>query len=344
MAVKLGINGFGRIGRLVLRAALSRDDVEVVAINHKSRRIGVTPDYGAALGHSFKYDSVHGIFPGEVTGTGDTMTAAGKTFRVFAERDPKLIPWGDLDVDVVIESTGALRDRALAGLHLEGGAKRVIISAPSKDPDLMVVMGVNEGDYDPAKHKVISNASCTTNCLAPVAKIIHRKFGIVRGFMTTVHAYTNGQQLLDMPAKDARRSRAAAVSIVPTTTGAAAAVGRVLPELAGKLTGLSMRVPVPNVSVVDLVVDLEKKASVAELNAEFKAAAATEEYGGIVDYTDLPLVSADFNGNPHSSIIDGLSTSVLQDSMAKVVAWYDNEWGYSSRMVDLAQYIAAKGL
>lgn len=344
MAVKLGINGFGRIGRLVLRAALCRDDVEVVAINHKSRRLGVTPDYGAVLGHSFKYDSVHGCFPGEVTGTGDTMTAAGKTFKVFAERDPRQIPWGDLGADVVIESTGAFRDRASAGLHLESGAQRVIISAPGKDVDLTVVMGVNQEQYDPARHRVISNASCTTNCLAPVAKMLHREYGIIRGFMTTVHAYTNGQQLLDMPAKDQRRSRAAAVSIVPTTTGAAAAVGLVLPELAGKLTGLSMRVPVPNVSVVDLVVELEKKVSAAELNAYFKAAVATDEYKGFVDYTELPLVSADFNGNPHSSIIDGLSTLVLQDSMAKVVAWYDNEWGYSCRMVDLAQYVAARGL
>lgn len=343
MAVRLGINGFGRIGRLVLRAALSRDDVEVVAINHKSRRVKVTPDYGAVLAHSFKYDSVKGCFPGEVSGTGDTMTAAGKTFKVFAERDPKLIPWGDLGVDVVVESTGALKDRALAALHLESGAKKVIISAPSKTADLMVVMGVNQEDYDPAKHQVISNASCTTNCLAPVAKIIHRKYGIVRGFMNTVHAYTNGQQLLDMPFKDPRRARAAAVSIIPTTTGAAAAVGLVLPELAGKLTGFSMRVPVPNVSVVDLVVELEKGVSAAQLNEDFKAAVATDEFKGIVDYTDLPLVSADFNNNPHSSIIDGLSTSVLQDSMAKVVAWYDNEWGYSNRVVDLAEYIAAQG-
>lgn len=344
MAVRLGINGFGRIGRLVLRAALSRDDVEVVAINHKSRRVKVTPDYGAVLAHSFKYDSVQGCFPGEVSGTGDTMTVSGKTFKVFAERDPRQIPWGDLGADIVVESTGALKDRALAAQHLESGAKRVIISAPSKTADLMVVMGVNQEDYDPAKHQVISNASCTTNCLAPVAKIIHRKYGIVRGFMNTVHAYTNGQQLLDMPFKDPRRGRAAAVSIIPTTTGAAAAVGLVLPELAGRLTGFSMRVPVPNVSVVDLVVELEKKVTADQLNEDFKAAAASDEFKGILDYTDLPLVSADFNGNPHSSIVDGLSTSVLQDSMAKVVAWYDNEWGYSNRVVDLAQYIAAQGL
>ncbi|MHB8308289.1 MAG: type I glyceraldehyde-3-phosphate dehydrogenase [Candidatus Desulforudaceae bacterium] len=343
MAVRLGINGFGRIGGLVLRAALSRTDVEVVAVNHKSRRLAVTEDYTSRLAHSFKYDSVHGCFPGEVSGIGDSLTAGGQTFRVFAEKDPTLIPWGDLGADVVVESTGAFTDATRAALHLESGAKKVIISAPSKNADLMVVMGVNQEDYDPAKHRILSNASCTTNCLAPVAKILHRKYGIIRGFMNTVHAYTNGQQLLDMPYKDPRRGRAAAVSMIPTTTGAAAAVGLVFPELAGRLTGFCVRVPVPNVSLIDLVVDLEQKVTPAQLNQDFKDAASSTEFKGILDYSDLPLVSTDYNSNAHSATVDGLSTAVIQDTMAKVLAWYDNEWGYSNRVVDLALYIASRG-
>lgn len=343
MTVRLGINGFGRIGRLVLRAALGRDDVEVVAVNHRSRRVKVTPEYAETLLHSLRYDSVHGRLPLDVQAEKDVFLYRGKKIKVFAEGDPAALPWGDLGADIVVESTGVFRDRERAAGHLQAGAKKVIISAPGKNMDATIVMGVNEEQYDPEKHHVISNASCTTNCLAPVAKVLHRRFGIKRGLMNTVHAYTNDQQLLDMPYKDPRRGRAAALSIVPTTTGAAKAVGLVLPELAGRLNGFALRVPVPNVSVVDLVADLEREATAEEVNAALREA-AEGELKGILAYQDLPLVSSDYNGDPHSATVDGLSTMVMEGGMVRVVAWYDNEWGYSNRVVDLAAYIAAQGL
>ncbi|MGC7846841.1 type I glyceraldehyde-3-phosphate dehydrogenase [Desulforudis sp. 1088] len=342
MAVKLGINGFGRIGRLALRAALQRDDVEVVAVNHKSRRIAVSPNYGKELAHSLKYDSVHGKLNVDTTGSGEHMVLNGREVKVFAEANPEALPWGELGVDIVIESTGKFRERKEAARHLASGARKVIISAPGKDDDVTIVMGVNEEVYDPRAHHVISNASCTTNCLAPVAKVLHRRFGIVKGLMTTVHAYTNGQQLLDMPYKDPRRARAANLSIVPTTTGAAVAVSRVLPELEGRLNGCALRVPVPNVSLVDLVVELSRAATVAEVNGAFIEAAAGP-LKGILAYSDLPLVSIDYNGDPHSATVDGPSTMSIQENMVKVLAWYDNEWGYTQRLLDLALYVALKG-
>ncbi|MFZ5898900.1 MAG: type I glyceraldehyde-3-phosphate dehydrogenase [Bacillota bacterium] len=342
MAVKLGINGFGRIGRLALRAALQRDDVEVVAVNHKSRRIAVSPNYGKELAHSLKYDSVHGKLNVDTSGSGEHMVLNGREVKVFAEANPEALPWGELGVDIVIESTGKFRERKEAARHLAGGARKVIISAPGKDDDVTIVMGVNEEVYDPRAHHVISNASCTTNCLAPVAKVLHEKFGIVKGLMTTVHAYTNGQQLLDMPYKDPRRARAANLSIVPTTTGAAVAVSRVLPELEGRLNGCALRVPVPNVSLVDLVVELSRPATVAEVNQAFIEAAAGP-MKGILAFSDLPLVSVDYNGDPHSATVDGPSTMAIRENMIKVMAWYDNEWGYAQRLLDLALYVALKG-
>lgn len=343
MTVKIGINGFGRIGRLVLRAALERSDLEVVGVNHRSRRIGVNQDYGLALARSLKYDSVHGRLRMDVDGDGMNMILGGRRIPVFAEAEPERLPWGELGAQIVIESTGRFRERHEAARHQQSGASKVIISAPGKNEDVTIVMGVNEGDYDPARHSVISNASCTTNCLAPVAKVLHERFGIITGLMSTVHAYTNGQQLLDMPYKDARRGRAANLSIVPTTTGAAKAIGKVLPELDGRLSGCSLRVPVPDVSLVDLVVEVERETSVAEVNQAFRDA-SEGPLAGILDYTELPLVSCDYTSDPHSAIVDGPATMVSQGRMVKVLAWYDNEWGYSERVLDLAAYIAARGL
>lgn len=331
MSVKVGINGFGRIGRNVFRASLKNSDVQVVAVNDLTD--------AETLAHLLQYDSVHGTLDAKVEAGEGSITVDGKEIRVLSERDPGQIPWDDIGVDVVIESTGRFTNREDAAKHLAGGAKKVIISAPSKDADFMVVMGVNEDKYDANGHDVISNASCTTNCLAPFAKVLHEQFGINRGLMTTVHAYTNDQQILDLPHKDLRRSRAAGQSIIPTTTGAAAAVGKVLPELNGKLNGMAMRVPTPNVSVVDLVAELDKNVTAEDVNRALQAA-AEGPLKGIIEYNEAPLVSIDYNGNPHSAIIDSLATMVLEDNMVKVVAWYDNEWGYSNRCVDLAAYIA----
>jgi len=335
MAVKIGINGFGRIGRMVFRAALGSPDVEVVAVNDLT-----DADTNA---HLLKYDSIHGILDADISSSDKTIIVNNKPVQVLSEKDPSKLKWGDLGIDVVVESTGLFRDRAKAGAHMEAGAKKVIITAPAKDEDITIVLGVNEDKYDPANHHIISNASCTTNCLAPVAKVLDGEFGIERGLMTTVHAYTNDQRILDQAHGDLRRARAAGESIIPTTTGAAKAVALVLPQLKGKLNGFAMRVPVANVSVVDLVVELTKGASVDAINDALKAA-AQGHLKGILAYTEEPLVSKDFNGNPNSSIVDGLSTMTMGDTMAKVVAWYDNEWAYSLRVVELAQYIAGRGL
>jgi glyceraldehyde 3-phosphate dehydrogenase len=335
MAVKVGINGFGRIGRNVFRAALKNPNIEVVAVNDLTD--------ANMLAHLLQYDSVHGKLDAEVKVDGNNLIVNGKTIKVLAERDPAQLGWGELGVEVVVESTGRFTKREDAAKHLEAGAKKVIISAPATNEDITIVMGVNHEKYDPANHHVISNASCTTNCLAPFAKVLHEKFGIVRGMMTTVHAYTNDQQILDLPHKDYRRARAAAESIIPTTTGAAKAVALVLPELKGKLNGMAMRVPVSNVSIVDLVAELEKEVTVEEVNAALKAA-AEGELKGILAYSEEPLVSKDYNGNPASSTIDALSTMVMEGKMVKVVSWYDNETGYSHRVVDLIDYIASKGL
>ncbi|ADG83546.1 type I glyceraldehyde-3-phosphate dehydrogenase [Thermincola potens] len=335
MTVKIGINGFGRIGRLAFRAAVNTPGIEVVGINDLTD--------AKTLAHLLKYDSVHGIFNADVQAADDAIVVNGKSVRVTSEKDPAALPWKELGAQVVVESTGRFRNRAEAAKHLEAGAKKVIISAPAKEEDITIVMGVNHEKYDPANHHVISNASCTTNCLAPFAKVIHEKFGIVKGLMTTVHAYTNDQNILDLPHKDLRRARAAGMSIIPTTTGAAKAVALVLPELKGKLNGFAMRVPTPNVSVVDLVAQLEKSTTAEEINAALKAA-AENELKGIMAYTDEPLVSKDFNGNPHSSIIDGLSTMVIEGNLAKIVSWYDNEWGYSCRIIDLIKYMDSKGI
>ena len=335
MAVKIGINGFGRIGRNVFRAALKNPNIEVVAVNDLTD--------ANTLAHLLKYDSVHGKLDAEVSVNGNNIIVNGKEIVVKAERDPAKLAWNELGVDIVVESTGRFTKREDAAKHLEAGAKKVIISAPAKDEDITIVMGVNQDKYDPANHHIISNASCTTNCLAPFAKVLHEKFGIVRGMMTTVHSYTNDQQILDLPHKDLRRARAAAESIIPTTTGAAKAVALVLPELKGKLNGMAMRVPTPNVSVVDLVAELEKEVTVEEVNAALKEA-AEGELKGILAYSEEPLVSRDYNGSTASSTIDALSTMVLEGKMVKVVSWYDNETGYSHRVVDLAAYIASKGL
>lgn len=335
MTVKIAINGFGRIGRLVARAAILRDDLELVAVNDLGN-----PESGAML---FKYDSIHGQFPGEVKLENDCITAGSKSFKYLSERDPEKLPWRDLGVDVVVESTGVFRSKDKASRHLQAGAKKVIISAPGKNVDLTVVMGVNNHIYKPAEHHILSNASCTTNCLAPVAKVLLNDFGIVRGLMNTIHSYTNDQRVLDLEHSDIRRARAASLSIIPTTTGAASAVGEVIPELKGKLDGLAVRVPTPNVSLVDLTVELGKPASAEEINAAFKT--ASESYlKGILKYTELPLVSRDYNGENNSAVVDGLLTMTMGDKMAKVIAWYDNEWAYSLRIVDLVVYMAAQGL
>ena len=335
MTVKVGINGFGRIGRIAFRAALSHPNIEIVAINDLTD--------ANMLAHLLKYDTVHGTLAQEVSVDGEYLVVEGHKVKVIAERDPAVLPWRELGVEVVIESTGRFTKREDAAKHLEAGAKKVIISAPGKDEDITIVMGVNNDKYDPANHHVISNASCTTNCLAPFAKVLQENFGIKRGMMTTVHSYTNDQQILDLPHKDYRRARAAAESIIPTTTGAAKAVALVLPELKGKLNGMAMRVPTPNVSVVDLVAELEKDVTAEEVNAALKAA-AEGELKGILAYSELPLVSRDYNGATVSSTIDALSTMVLEGNMVKVLSWYDNETGYSNRVVDLIEYIASKGL
>jgi glyceraldehyde 3-phosphate dehydrogenase len=335
MTVKVGINGFGRIGRNVLRAALKNDNIEVVAVNDLTD--------ANMLAHLLKYDSVHGTLPVDVTVHENTLVVDGKEIRVLAERDPAQLGWGDLGVDVVVESTGRFTKREDAAKHLEAGAKKVIISAPASDEDITVVMGVNHEQYDANNHHVISNASCTTNCLAPFAKVLNDKFGIRRGMMTTVHAYTNDQQILDLPHKDYRRARAAAENIIPTTTGAAKAVSLVLPELKGKLNGMAMRVPTPNVSLVDLVAEVNQDVTAEEVNAALQEA-AEGDLKGIMAYSDEPLVSRDYNGSPYSSTIDALSTLVMEGNMVKVVSWYDNESGYSHRVVDLVDFIAQKGL
>lgn len=335
MAVKVGINGFGRIGRNVFRQALKRDDVEIVAVNDLTD--------ANMLAHLLKYDSVHGVLEEEISVNGNNIVVAGKEIQVLAERDPANLPWGDLGVEVVVESTGRFVDRESSQKHIDAGAKKVIISAPAKNEDLTIVMGVNEDQYDPSNHHIVSNASCTTNCLAPFAKVLNDKFGIKRGMMTTVHSYTNDQQILDLPHKDYRRARAAAENIIPTTTGAAKAVSLVLPELEGKLNGMAMRVPTPDGSLVDLVAELEKDVTVDEVNNAFKEA-AEGNLKGILGYSEEPLVSADYVGDTHSSTIDALSTMVMEGNMVKVVSWYDNEMGYSSRCVDLAIYLNEKGL
>lgn len=337
MVAKVAINGFGRIGRLGLRAILERhkEDLNVVAINDMADL--------QTNAHLFRYDSTYGIFPGKVEVGEGFLNIDGSRIAVLNQKDPSRLPWRQLGVDIVIESTGVFTEAAQVRAHIEAGAKKVIITAPAKDEDITVVLGVNDSDYDPRKHHIVSNASCTTNCLAPVAKVLHDHFGIERGLMTTIHAYTNDQRILDLMHKDLRRARAAAMNIVPTSTGAAKAIGLVMPELKGKLHGLSLRVPTSTVSVVDLVADLKKSASVEDLNNAFKNA-AEGKLEGIMAYCDEPLVSSDFRGNPASSIVDALSTVVLEGKMAKVLSWYDNEWGYSCRVGDLATLMAEKGL
>ena len=330
MAVKVGINGFGRIGRNFFRAAYKDPALEIVAVND------ITD--AKTLAHLLKYDSVHGRFDEKVEARDDKIVVAGKEIKVFAAMDPSELPWKALGVEVVIESTGKFTDREGAEKHIKAGAKRVLISAPAKDPDATFVMGVNEKTYDPAKHRIISNASCTTNCLAPVAKVLLDAFGIERGLMTTIHAYTNDQKILDLPHKDLRRARAAGLSMIPTTTGAAKAVALVIPELKGKLDGMAIRVPTSNVSVVDLTVELSRPATVDKINAAMKNA-AEGPLKGILQYVDEPLVSVDFNHTSYSAEFDALSTKVIEGKMVKVLAWYDNEWGYSCRLMDLAKYV-----
>jgi glyceraldehyde 3-phosphate dehydrogenase len=335
MAVTVGINGFGRIGRNIMRAALGDREIDFVAVNDLTST--------ATLAHLFKYDSILGNLHADVRAAGDSITVDGDSFKVLSIKDPAQLPWKDLGVDVVFESTGLFTDRDAAAKHLGAGAKKVIITAPGKKPDLMTVIGVNNEAYDPAKHHIISNASCTTNCLAPVAKVLHESFRIVHGWMTTIHSYTNDQQLLDLPHKDLRRARAAALSMIPTTTGAANAVGQVLPDLKGKLDGISIRVPTPNVSLVDLAAVVEKTTTKDEVNAAFKAAAAGS-LKGLLAVSEDPLVSIDFRGNSNSSIVDAPYTAVMDGTFIKVLSWYDNEWGYSMRCVDLLRYMVGKGL
>ena len=328
MSVKIAINGFGRIGRNVLRAAQNTSEFEIVAINDLTNP--------KTLAHLLKYDSIHGIFDAAISTTVDGIQVDGKLIKVFSERDPAALPWKELGIDLVIESTGFFTNGKDAGKHIQAGARKVIISAPGKEVDLTICMGVNDKLYDASKHNIVSNASCTTNCLAPVAKVLLENFGIVKGLMTTVHAYTNDQSLLDLPHSDMRRARAAALSMIPTTTGAAKAVALVLPELQGKLDGLAVRVPTPNVSLIDLVVETEKATTLEEVNGALKAA-ADGPLKGILAFCEEPLVSCDFNGNPSSSIVDAATTSVIGGNMVKVMSWYDNEWGYSNRIVDLAK-------
>jgi glyceraldehyde 3-phosphate dehydrogenase len=335
MAVKVGINGFGRIGRNIMRAAMDDDSIDIVAVNDLTTT--------QTLAHLLKYDSILGNLQADIKANGDRITVDEDEFQVLSVKDPAQLPWKSLGVEVVFESTGIFTDRDSAAKHLSAGAKKVVITAPAKKPDLTLVLGVNEDKYDPATHQIISNASCTTNCLAPFAKVLHESFGIKKGWMTTIHSYTNDQQLLDLPHKDLRRARAAALSMIPTTTGAASAVGEVLPELKGKLDGIAMRVPTPNVSVVDLAAIVDKKTSKEEVNAAFKAA-ANGPLKGILQVEEAPLVSIDFRGNAHSSIVDAAYTSVMDGDFVKVLSWYDNEWGYSSRCVDLLRFMVKKGL
>jgi len=337
MATKVGINGFGRIGRLALKAIIQRcgGKAEVAAVNDLTD--------AKTNAHLFKYDSNYGIYPGKVEVKDDCIVVDGRTIKVLAERDPAKIPWRDYGVDIVIESTGLFTQASKAAAHLQGGAKKVIISAPAQEEDISIVLGVNEGQYDPTKHRIISNGSCTTNCIAPVVKVLNQNFGIVHGLMTTVHAYTNDQKILDVFHRDLRRARSAGTNIIPTTTGAAKVVGVVIPELQGKLHGIALRVPTSVVSIVDFVADLKKKASAEEVNDAFRKA-ADGELKGILEYCDKPLVSSDFKGNPASAIFDAPSTIVIDDNLIKVLAWYDNEWGYSCRLADLVAYIIEKGL
>lgn len=337
MAPKIGINGFGRIGRLVFRAITQHygEKLDIAVVNDLTD--------AKTNAHLLKYDSTYGIYPGKVEATADAIIVDGKKTKVLAERDPAKIPWKDYGADIVIESTGIFTDAAKAAAHLQGGAKKIIISAPATNEDITIVLGVNEDKYDPKKHNIISNASCTTNCVAPVAKVLNDSYGITKGLLSTIHAYTNDQRLLDMYHRDLRRARSAAINIVPTTTGAAKAVSLVIPELKGKLHGIALRVPVPTVSLCDLVCDLGKEVSVEQINATFKEA-ANGKLKGILEYCDEPLVSTDFRGNQHSSIFDSLQTMVLGGNMIKVIAWYDNEWGYSCRTADLALLLFNKGL
>jgi len=335
MATKVGINGFGRIGRNIMRAALGSKDVDFVAVNDLTN--------AATLAHLLKYDSILGNLKSDIAAKGDRISVDGEEFQVLSVKDPAQLPWKDLGVEVVFESTGLFTDRDSAAKHLAAGAKKVIITAPAKKPDFSVVLGVNEDKYDPKAHQIISNASCTTNCLAPLAKVLHERYGIKKGWMTTVHSYTNDQQLLDLPHKDLRRARAAALSIIPTTTGAATAVGEVMPDLKGKLDGISMRVPTPNVSCVDLAALLNKTTTAEEVNAAFKEE-ANGKLKGILELVEAPLVSIDFRGNPHSSSVDAPYTKVMDGDFVKVLSWYDNEWGYSNRCVDLLKLIVKKGL
>ena len=335
MAIKVGINGFGRIGRNIMRAAMRFDDIDIVAVNDLTD--------AATLAHLLKYDSILGNLNADIAASGEGITVDGDAFKVLKVKDPAALPWKDLGVDVVFEGTGLFTNREDAAKHITAGAKRVIITAPAKKPDVTLVMGVNHETYDPGAHQIISNASCTTNCLAPIVKVLHETFGVKSGWMTTVHAYTNDQNLLDLPHKDLRRARAAALSIIPTTTGAASAVAEVLPEMKGRLDGIAMRVPTPNVSVVDLSANLEKTTTADEINAAFKAA-ADGPLNEIIEYVTAPLVSIDFRGNSHSAMLDSAYTKVMNGNFAKVMAWYDNEWGYSSRCVDLIRYMASRGL
>lgn len=334
MAIKVGINGFGRIGRNVFRAAMNNKNVEIVAVNDLTDT--------KTLAHLLKYDSVLGNLHADIQAGEGSITVNGKTFKVFSEKDPAALPWGSVGAEYVVESTGRFTDKEKAAGHLKGGAKKVVISAPAKNEDITIVMGVNEDKYDPKNHHVVSNASCTTNCLAPFAKVLHEKFGIKRGLMNTIHSYTNDQVVLDFPHKDLRRARAAALSMIPTSTGAAKAIGLVLPELKGKLDGLSVRVPTPNVSVVDLVAELGKEVTKDDINNAIKEA-ARGKLDKYLDITEEPLVSADFKGNSHSSIVDASCTYVSGGNLVKVLSWYDNEWGYSNRVVDLIEYMVSKG-
>ena len=335
MAVRVGINGFGRIGRNIMRAAMGNPGVDFVAVNDLTN--------APTLAHLLKYDSVLGNLAADVKPSADGITVDGDAFKVLSVKDPAELPWKDLGVDVVFESTGLFTTRDSAAKHIAAGAKKVIITAPAKGPDVTIVLGVNEQTYDPTKHQIISNASCTTNCLAPLAKILHDRFGLRKGWMTTVHSYTNDQQLLDLPHKDLRRARAAGLSIIPTTTGAATAVGEVLPELKGRLDGFALRVPTPNVPLVDLNAVVDRKTSGEEVNAALREA-ADGPMKGILAYSETPLVSIDFRGNPHSSIVDAPYTKVMDGDFVKVMSWYDNEWGYANRCVDLLLAIVARGL
>ncbi len=335
MPVKVGVNGFGRIGRNIMRAAMGDKDIDFVAVNDLTS--------AKTLAHLLKYDSVLGNIHGTVEATSDTISVDGDRFKVLSMRDPAQLPWKDLGVDVVFESTGLFTDRDAAARHLAAGARKVVVTAPAKKPDITVVLGVNDDTYDPAAHHIISNASCTTNCLAPLAKVIHQTFGIRKGWMTTIHSYTNDQNLLDLPHKDLRRARAAALSMIPTTTGAAVAVGEVLPELKGRLDGFAMRVPTPNVSVVDLAAIVDRRTTGEEVNAALKAAAEGPLHG-ILQFSTEELVSVDFKGNAHSSIVDAAYTKVMDGDFVKVLSWYDNEWGYSTRCVDLLRLLVERGL